>query len=45
MASSIMKNLLQHSWNFFQGFFDAIIEARQMQAEVMIKRGGFHDYS
>ena len=40
-----MKNTVQYIWNFFQGFVGAIIEARQLQADAMIKRGGFCDYS
>jgi hypothetical protein len=40
-----MKNALQYIWNVFQGFFTAIIEARQQQADAMLKRGRFCDYS
>jgi hypothetical protein len=45
MEQITMKNTVQYIWNFFQGFFTAIIEARQLQADAMIKRGGFCDYS
>lgn len=39
-----MKNLFQHICNFFQRFVTAIIEARQQQADVMLKRGRFCGY-
>ena len=42
---SNMKNLFQHICNFFQRFVSAIIETRKLQADVMIKRSGFCDYS
>jgi hypothetical protein len=45
MGQIAMKTLLQHIWNFFQGFISAVIETRQLQADIMIKRGGFCDYS
>ena len=40
-----MKNTVQYIWNFFQGLVGTIIETRQLQADIMIKRGGFCDYS